>query len=378
MFVFTRFRLQVAKEGTPISRVKKSSLPVDFFRCCSQHFGITFHSPLLIGVRSSQIRGIYLPEGHTIEANQPIVSIPLASIATNQRIMESKFALPSVTVTDVEKNIPLPEFKSMAPQLHLGVQFANIIHKLPDTTRLFTQEEQDASDALQVEELMPWARLLDDEDFNEQFVFQMFGASLDSWQKKSYNELVEGFGKVTSELQSSLQLPFSAAHLRRISRLVVARAEHFPEARYYNGSKWVRKLKRIVGSKPINEVAMVPVLDLINHSNRPNINVRVGPSLVNKGAGEITLFSMTKIQGGQELCRHYNFALSRPAALFRYGFLPFDMISMIEHSAVQEHLVHHRDLNPEADELLEKRKKEDSEIARLETLFKKAKSGRTN
>lgn len=317
-----------------------------------------------------------MPEGHTIEANQTIVTIPLDKVLTNNNIMKSEFADPKITLEAVRNNISLPEFVAMAPQLHLGTQMAQIIHQLPDTTRLFSQEEQDRSDAMQVKEIMPWARILDDEDFNEKFVFNMFGVSLDTWQKQSYNELVEGFGKVTSELQQKLDLPFSANHLRRISRLVLARTEHFPDANYMNGNRFLRKLKRMLGAQvPKQEVALAPMLDLVNHSNRPNVGIRIASSPVLNGRAAVTIYSLMKISGGQELCRHYNFALTRPAALFRYGFLPFDMISMIEHSSAEEHLGK-LDLKSEASEVLAKRAQEDAEVRKLEDMFKKAKSGR--
>ena len=371
-----RFLQSAEGGGKPaISRVKKTSLPVDFFRCCATHFGTVFHTPLIIGIRTSQVRGLFLPEGHTIEPNQPIASIPLNKIVTNERILTSSFADPKITVERVEKAIALPEFRSMAPQLHLGVQMASVIHTLPDPSRLFSQEEQDLSDAIQVKEMMPWARIVDDEDFNEKFVFNMYAATLDTWQKQSYNELVEGFAKVTAELQQQLELPYSANHLRRISRLVLARSEHFPSADYYTTNKYVRKFQRLMGTVPKQEVALVPLLDLVNHSNRPNVGVRIGRSQALNGEPAVTIHSLTRIEGGQEICRHYNFALTRPAALFRYGFLPFDMISMVDNNSADEHLTK-VDLNSEASEVLEKRRKEDDEVRKLEDMFKKAKSGR--
>ncbi|KPI88482.1 hypothetical protein ABL78_2378 [Leptomonas seymouri] len=358
----------------------RSTLPSDFYRCCAEHFNIRIHEGTFIGVRSSQHRGLFLSADRAapLRANTPLATIPLNSLYTVSNIATKPNTLRDVTVDNVRDAIRDDEFRIMAPQFYLGLQMSAIIASLPDITRSESQEEYERMSEILREGASPYARLLDDEDFSEEFVFGMYGMALDAWQRSSYEEMTKKYHLALTSIHEALRLPFKLEHFQRITRLVVARAEHVPPAGYYGGTTLMRKLSRRWRKwKRIPDpfdVALAPYLDLVNHSNRPNCAVRIGPSPVLNGAGAITLFSLRDIQPGQELCRHYNFGLNRASALFRYGFLPFDLISIVDHDAIDEHLIKNASMfKPESQEELEKRERERRELARLEKIFQDAK-----
>ncbi|RNF20508.1 uncharacterized protein Tco025E_03736 [Trypanosoma conorhini] len=380
MLSATRRRADVGKELYG----KLSTLPGDFYDSCRRHFGITLHQDTFIGVRSSQVRGLFLStSSKPVEANKPIATIPLAGLYTVSNIGSKPNALRNVTIDDVRNAVREEEFKIMSPQFYLSFQFSAIIASLPDITHAQDEEEMERITHILRGGAMPWARMIDDEDFNEQFIFGMYGMALDTWQRQSYEEMTKMFHRNITAIHEKFEPPFSVDTFRRIARLVLARAEHMPPLDFYDGSAMWRRarhyLRRCMKRRDPSEVCMVPLLDLVNHSNRPNCGVRVGPSPVAGGKGAITLHSIARINPGQEICRHYNFAINRPNALFRYGFLPFDLISIVEHDAIDEYLVKNRQmLREESEEVQTRRQKEREEIHRLEKIFQQARSGRSS
>lgn len=360
----------------------RSTLPTDFFECCTSHFGMHVHQPVFIGVRSSQVRGLFLPyDAKPLAANQPVVTIPLTAAMTCSSILQNPNALPRVTLQNVRDTIQDPEFQPMAAHIFLGLQMSSIVSHIPDTSRITSNEEAVNAELALTTGMTPWARLVDDEDFNEQFIFGMFGMALDAWQRNSFNEITKQFHKEISRIHSVLRLPFSVDLFRRMTRLLLARAETLPLPSVYDGPRWQRRMWRlwkVLTKQPTTvptEVGVVPYLDMINHSNRPNVHMKVLPSPLLGGKPAVVISTIAPVNPGQELCRHYNFALSRPNALFRYGFLPFDLISIVENDAIHEHLVKNQDmLEPEAEATIAARQAEMDEIAKLEKVFKQARS----
>lgn len=359
-----------------------SALPKEYFSSCTNHFGIVLHEPLFIGVRGSQVRGLYLSLDHPrgVPANKPLFTIPLRNALTIPNLQKHRFAQKDITVDQVRDCVTSDEFRIMTPLFYIGMQVASIISHLPDFRKAMSEEEFMQSQQLMTGDLIPWARMLDDEDFNEMFIFGMYGMALDSWQRASFQELNKEFHKNITNIHTTLKLPYSVDLLRRITRLVIARAEQIPLTSNYDGPLWLRRLRRLYRwvRKDIQlptEPGVLPLLDLVNHSNRPNVRLSIAPSKFVGGAPAVTVSSLCAILPGQEICRHYNFAMTRPNALFRYGFLPFDLISVVEHDAVDEHLIKAQDqFKPEEDVLVEQRKKEMNEIQRLENIFRAARS----
>lgn len=357
-----------------------STLPTDFYRCCADHFKIQLHAETFIGIRSSQQRGLFLSPDRAapVPANTPLATIPLRSLYTVSNIAEKPNTMQRVTLEDVRAAIHVDEFKIMAPQFFLGFQMSAIIAALPDVAQADSPDEFERMATILRSGANPYARMLDDEDFNEEFVFGMYGMALDTWQRASYEEMTKKYHIALTSIHETLQPPFKLEHFQRITRLVLARAEHVPPMDYYDGNAFVRRMRRRwrrwrKEAEPV-DVALVPFLDLVNHSNRPNCAMRIGPSTKLDGAAALTLYSMRDIQPGQELCRHYNFALNRASALFRYGFLPFDLISVVDHDAIDEHVTKTSGMfKPESQEEVEKREREQREVDRLEKLFQGAK-----
>ncbi|KAG8347650.1 hypothetical protein TRVL_01518 [Trypanosoma vivax] len=379
MFVRTHLRSCIGKELYG----RSSTLPQDFYESCRSHFGIKLHEETFIGVRSSQVRGLFLSQGRNtpLEPNQPIATIPLSTLYSVSNIQKKPNALHNVTIDDVCSAVRDGEFRAMAPQFYLGLQMSAIIASLPDITRAQSAVEVDSITQILRGGAMPWARMIDDEDFNEQFIFGMYGMALDTWQRQSYEEMTKVFHRNITSIHGSVQPPFSIDLFRRITRLVLARAEHLPPASYYSSPliwrRVCRRIRRMAKVQEPTELCLVPLLDLLNHSNRPNCALRVGPSAALGGKPGVTIFSIARIAPGQEICRHYNFAIHRPNALFRYGFLPFDLISIVEHDAIDEYLTKNQHmLREESEEVQLKRMKEKEELQRLERIFKDARSGK--
>ncbi|CCW67800.1 unnamed protein product [Phytomonas sp. Hart1] len=357
-----------------------STIARDFYDCCRHVFEIKLHEETFIGERSSQVRGLFLSMARqtSLPSNQPIATIPLATLYTETNIHEKLNTLQHLRTDHVRDAIADEEFKLMAPQLYIGMQIAAITAALPDISKV-----GDAEEYAQITEILssganPWARIYDDEDFSDKFVFGMYGMTLDSWQRNSYDEMIDKFNRSTTLVHDKFKLPFKIHHFRRMARLVIARLEHMPPFDYYNHSfrvrQWRRNCRRLFRLKEPSELTLIPLLDLVNHSNRPNCAIRVGPSALLGGDPAITLFSLTTIAPGEELCRHYNFALNRASALFRYGFLPFDLIAIIEHNSIEEHFVRNRmEMDPIADGEIARLEAENREVERLEKIFQEAK-----
>lgn len=376
---------------------KTSSLPGDFYKSCREYFKIISHVPTYIGTRDSQVRGLFLASepahgqptpAAVLEPNQPIFTVPLDTIYTTSNIANKPNTLHNVSVEDIRALIPVDEFKIMAPQLYLGLQFAAITNAIPDVPAAIPTDgsfnRSALSDSLeryidiQSSQANPWARMIEDEDFNENFILNMYGGALDKWQRECFEELTSSFHRCITSIHEGLKLRMKLDHLRRITRLILARAEHVPPEGYWEQPRWKRRIsrtwRRLRRQREPSQIGMIPMLDLVNHSNRPNCGVRVGPSPHLEGKAAITLYSLSRILPGQELCRHYNFSLTRPVALFRYGFLPFDLISIVELDPANEYLFKNQhQMRPPEEAQRKKEEEERKEIQRLEAIFQKAK-----
>ncbi|CCW65301.1 unnamed protein product [Phytomonas sp. EM1] len=357
-----------------------STLPQDFYDCCQRVFKIKLHEETFIGERPSQVRGLFLSASRQkpLRSNQLIATIPLATLYTEKNIHQKPNTLHHLRVEHVRDAIEDEEFKIMAPQLYMGMQIAAMTDALPEIGKVANAEEFKKISEILRGGANPWARMLDDEDFNDKFVYGMYGMTLDTWQQSSYNEMVEKFNRSTALVHEKLRLSFKIEHFRRTARLVLARLEHMLPSEYYKSSPWVRRWKRryrlLFWQREPSELTLVPLLDLVNHSNRPNCAIRVGPSAVLGGDPAIALFSLTTIAPGEELCRHYNLALNRASALFRYGFLPFDLIAIVDHNSVEENFVRNRpEMRLLDDSKIASLEEERREIERLEAIFQKAK-----
>ncbi|RNF11204.1 hypothetical protein TraAM80_01136 [Trypanosoma rangeli] len=98
MLSITRRHADVGKELYG----KLSTLPGYFYGACRSHFGMTLHQDTFIGIRSSQLRGLFLStSSKPLEANKLIATIPLASLYTVSNIGTKPNALRHVLLEDV-------------------------------------------------------------------------------------------------------------------------------------------------------------------------------------------------------------------------------------------------------------------------------------
>ena len=349
------------------------SLPVEFFRCCVNYFGIIFHHPVVTGVRSSQIRGLFNPDGHRLNANTLLITIPLKNVLTSAKLAQHPLAA-AATESQVRDLIKDDEMKHMVHHFLLGLHCASIVHQLPDVTKVGTNT--DAIERLR-SDLVPWVRMLDDEGYDEPFLHQMYGPALDIWQKKSFDELNGMFSRAVCDIHTGLNAQVPLDHFRRHTRLSLARTESFPSHSWFTKLRWSRNMLKakwsFLGQKQPLDTVLVPMLDLVNHSNRPNVAVSVGASSALLGEPAISIHTIAPVEGGAELCRHYNLAMSRAVTLFRYGFLPFDTIAVHEHSFFDEAYGRTMaSLEPEPKNRIDAKKAQEQELDRLEGIFRKA------
>jgi hypothetical protein len=361
---------------------KMGNLVGDFMRMCDSSQHVRFHCPLLVDMRSNGMRGLFMPKHHYVERNTPLYTIPFKGFVGNATMMTLDDTLP-VTLADVEQALEGEEIRAMAPQLHLAMHVSNQIARLPHVlnTRNVDVVEGERIARLETGGLMPYWRLLDDEDWSEQHIQQMYRNALDDWQKKNYDELLLDTGRAVSKLHQHFDCVFKQDLLRRMARVIIARVEHVPNGEHMQSNrvtKSIRAAYRAATKTPKPKVcALVPMLDMLNHSSRPNCDVRFH---VDDKTGEpvATVFSLCRIKGEQEVCRHYNFTMDRSNALFRFGFLPFDTVEIPELDPWKEHyektLAGRMDPISTAEQ--QKRQQVEDEVFRLQRVFADAKRGK--
>jgi len=366
---------------------KTTSLVVDYLGECAEKHGIKFHAPVLFGLRPQiGLRGLYLAEGFTVKRNTPIFTIPFSGLLSAENVVNEPNA-PDITLQDVDEAIEDRELKPLATHILFGLHMAEQVAALPkhhsrelDPDNL-TLEEYDAMLRFFTEGIMPWARMIDDENWAEEHVLGTYRSALDKWQLQDYNDLLNMFNRNITDVHHKLKLKCTTEDFRRITRVCIARTEQVTPASELYTSRMQRlctKAYRKLSGQPLKvrpDLRMIPLMDMINHSNQANTWMRVFPDGSDLGVGKgpcVSLFALNDIQGGRELCRYYNFGMSRGNALFRYGFLPFEMMAMDNFDPWKEHYAKGvaPNLMPESEEEQKKRIEIEKEVARMQEIFK--------
>jgi hypothetical protein len=392
MLRFSRFRLEQLPHQVPARHPmeagsrKVTSLVVDFLGDCTEYHGIKFHAPVLFGLRPQiGLRGLYLAEGFKVKRNTPIFTVPFSGILSTENVLQQPNA-PAITLQDIEANMIDKELLPLATHILFGTHFAEQVAALPkhhsrelDPDNL-TLDEYEAMLKFFTGGIMPWARMIDDENFTEDHVLGTYRSALDKWQLQDYNDLYNMFNRNMTELHHKLKLSCTNEDFRRITRVCIARVEQVPPATELYTSRFhrlaTRAYRRLMKQpiKPKPDLRMIPLMDMINHSNRANTWMRVLPDGTDLGVKGpcVSLFALNDIEGGRELCRYYNFAMSRGNALFRYGFLPFEMMAMDNFDPWKEHYVKGvaPNLLPESEEEAKKRIEIEKEVARMQEIFR--------
>ena len=377
-----------------------TSLVVDYFRMADER-AVKFHVPMLVGVRSDGLRGLWVAEGHEAKRNEPLLTIPYRSFITPGRLAEEEGALESVTLEKVAEAMADEEVQPLAPAVYMAVQQAHQMTRLPRHTRDVTREAQRAMSAaargdtqteghrnalaayeklvkVYTDGMMPWCRMTDDEDWNETHVQELYKPVLDQFQTTNYDDTLLRFNKAVQRVHTELHLRTRLDDIRRIARVMIARTEQVPLESDLMASPLMRrfnKLRRTVMKEKVQRMGVVaPMVELVNHSGRPNVALRFG---IFDGEPALRVQSIAPIGSGKELCRHYNFAMDRSNSLFRYGFLPFEVASVPELNQWKNHYVDDvcPRLEKQSSEELEHERKIDSEVHRLEKIFKSKTGG---
>uniref|UniRef100_A0A7S1QV27 SET domain-containing protein n=1 Tax=Neobodo designis TaxID=312471 RepID=A0A7S1QV27_NEODS len=363
--------------------------------------GCKFHVPTLVGVRRDGMRGLYIADGHEAKRNEPILTIPYRAFISSDRLQNEPGALPEATLEKIVELMEDEELVPVAPAIHLAVQQSHQMLRLPRNTRDVSNAAQRAMSAvargetqteahkealaayekvvnLYTENLMSWCRVVDDEDWNETHVQELYKPVLDQFQTNNYDDTLARFNKAIQRVHTKLNLDAKLEDVRRIARVVIARTEQVPLESDLSAPYVVRrltKLKRSVLKQPTpRHGVVVPMVELINHSGRPNVAVRFG---IYDGEPALRVQTIAPVGAARELCRHYNFAMDRSNAVFRYGFLPFEVASVPELSAWKNHYVDdiYPQLASQTAEEMEEERKVDAEVHRLENIFKNKKGG---
>ena len=393
-----RFDLAHLKDTQQIlseSNAKLSALVVDYVREAAEVHKVKFHAPMLVGAREDGMRGMYLAPHHKVEKNQPLFTVPYSGLITNESIMKATEAPRDLTLPAFEKVWPDDELKPLLPAVHLATHIAYQMDRLPrrtgpiadraakDIAQGLTEENSESIRdymrllSVHTSEIMPWCRMLDDEDWNEEHIGNLYKGALDQFQSANYDDLTKRYSKALTATHVALNLDVKLDTVRRLSRIVLARFESVPMESDLGHSpmkrRFVRLYRMLAKEKPKRVNVIVPFLEMINHSGRPNVGIRFG---VFDGVPAIRAFSMNRIEGGAELCRYYNFSMDKGNALFRFGFLPFEVVSVPEMNQWKEHYVDgiYPNLGDKSEE--ERRREEEiqKEVTRLQKVFEDAKS----
>lgn len=344
----------------------------DYFKSITKD-GVVFHVPLNIGLQDNQMRGLYLVGDQVVPQGHPIATIPLEAVVTSSSVMRGNFALPNVTRQAIANMIQDSEMKNLAPHLHVAAQVCHMISQIPDRSRFTSLTQFDQCDEMISEKFMSFARLLDDENFDEEYISETYFSRLDTFQFQLHKQLHQKYVQAVKDVYTHLDQPqFAAGTLHRIGRVVIARTEQFPSQISF--SKWRRLIGRFYRylrkRPPPTSLGIIPLVEMLNHSNRPTVHIRFSRSLLVGGQPAAVLYALKNISPGTELARQYNFSLPQGVALFRWGFLPFDSFTVVEHDTNQFYMAHYKHMAPEAEYVKERRIKEEKEIEELDHLFK--------
>ena len=401
MFRFCRPRFpptHVVTSGVSSTFRKNFDLEDDFFHAMKNHFGAYISQPLAIKERNAFVRGLYLGSNSYAKRGEVLAAIPLNKAAITvdsiHKMLTTKIKIRNdVTEEAVYKQVShlSKGVISLVPQIAIAVNLALVIRELPDSLTSTSIAEYDEMQTVLKSGLASYTRMIDDESFVDEMVWHLYSTALDDNQKKAYQEMLAEFNNALHAVRDGLKLTLiSAEHLRRIARITLARVDHIstpdwirksPRAR--NFSRLAHRIKCIFkGESALPElvgkqVAIVPLADMINHSNRPTVALQYGRCKELNGEYCATIVALRDLAPGVELARHYNVSLQRPSLLFRYGFLPFEVINVVEQDAFREHYLG-SPLLTEVSWLTDKRKSlgaEELELEKLESLYKKARSG---
>ena len=394
---------------------------VDLIRQCETLHRARFDAPVVVGERKDGLRGLFVADGYEVPRNHTLVSMPVSAAITPSNIASlqgrevadaCELTPCAVTTEDVAKVIradPLrAKMVSIAPQLCLAIHVAAASSQLLQVAKFLNAAaaagDGDASDqktkakvALEAYRvgITPYARMLDDEAFDEVHVNSIYSGGLDPWQVKAHSDLVASYNAVVRDVSAACdvnQYGLNSEDLRRLGRIIIARADALPSTADAGVPRLLRPLtrrwRRYMGVKEAPSIGLFPYLDLVNHSNRPNVVLQqayqhpVDPKTGKPDTSApkervVKLVTLGAIKGGIEVCRHYNFALDRAAALFRYGFLPFETIGQADYRFVSNEstIKQGRDAGiwPDAsDAMMADEKKEASAVAKMEQLFQNA------
>jgi hypothetical protein len=376
------------------SQSKLNALVVDYFSFCNR-VGTKFHAPLLVGTRTDGLRGLYLAEGHRVERNKPLLTVPYSAFITHETLAQLPGALKNVDAASLKQYLVNADMEPLLPAISSAIQLAVQVERLPRNTgsvsaaasRAFTKkangEPLDSNDeevmrkfgelvSLYTTELMPWARMTDDEDWNEQHVQELYKGVLDQFQALGYDDMLVKFGQNLSRIHAELVLAPKLDNIRRLTRVVIGRTDLVPPPAELMAPHWQKRMwkwwRAATKQKTPQMPVIVPALELVNHSGRPNVVAKFG---VFDGVPAMRLMSLRAIDGGREVCRHYNFALDRGAALFRYGFLPFEVASVPQLDQWRNHYLN--DVHPNLGEISDTEKAKQAavqaDVDRLERMF---------
>jgi hypothetical protein len=379
---YTRLRMSVAyRSGAALSK--------DYFSMLTDpdKFGVRIHVPVRLGLRSSGIRGVFLESNaNKLLAGTTVCSIPLASATHAENVAsfgefnsERERVAAETTVAQMQGMIDDDEFKKLAEVFLVTLRFMWLRSKIPNYSIHMTEKECNDADVLLRHGVNPWVRIIDDEAFDDDFVLELFGQVLDRWQRDSYNELVRKLQITVKKIFYQVKPPGEIRDFQRFFRIFLARMERYYPVNYYSLPNWRKSFMRSYcqyfskEKRPPTIPYLIPLYDLINHSNIPNIVVRHGSCPDLGGVPGVWLSTTRPIDPGDELCRCYDFSMSKVASLFRFGFLPMELMVVPTIDQAGDHYLANRHrLLPGSAQEAEREKEMSEQISALEAKYRAA------
>lgn len=355
-----------------------TTLVVDFMRECADVHDIRFHAPVIFGLRDDGMRGLYLADGHEMPRNTPLFTVPLKKCITAERLLASPHALPKSSPAELKPHVADEEFHHMLVPISMALNVCNHIAQLPNLNAAKVREEDLKPEVykelldLFTGDLMPWCRMIDDEDWNEEHVSNVYKKALDEFQKQNVADLTIRFNRTMADLHERMELDIPLEHTKRVTRVLLARMDQLPTYEELAKPPLVRRMQKLYRAVTKQRVprapTIVPMVDMLNHSNRPNVVLRVG---VDNGIPAVRVHTIAPIRSGVEICRQYNFGMDRSNALFRYGFLPFELFSIPDLDPWKEQYAKgiHPNMGEQSPAEREKQEQTEREVKRLQGMF---------
>eukprot|EP00760_Papus_ankaliazontas_P018682 PhM_4_TR17580/c0_g1_i1/m.14196 len=306
------------------SSVKGMNLALDFFAWASNR-GAVLSPSLAIGRRGNGLRGLYIRR--PVQRGELMVSVPRKMWITPSCYDNTMTTTTSAVDGTTSTRLLIPSEAEIEKHVQIDKDMRPAIPAMRMSLYIMTEILKDERSDLET-----WLNLLEDEDWNDEQIIKEYQGVLDQWDMQHYEELRNQFSRTTTrfyeyiaesreDLLGGRESKITGEAFRRTYRIVTSRVIHEPQPTQPSLIKkfiYTKLYRDWYQQELSRRIFMCPVVDLINHSNTPNVFVRA-----NRTTGDLEVRMLKTIENPPvELCCFYAMPPDRAVSLLRYGFLP--------------------------------------------------------